>query len=166
MNIQRHNSVTNPKPVQAVQAPVKRADAREVASNANDTAVPPKVDAQPADSSASRLEAFSKKIEGRFESALSSNTLTPRQQEALEKERDRFHSMLARFESTYMDGAESGKMDKADGMQKLLANFAKSVNHIVAGTNAGEPTDTRVATPTDITRRGSGSNRGGIDIVG
>lgn len=166
MNIQRHNPVSAAKPVQAVQAPVKKADAREVASSANEPATPPKVESKPSETNGSRLEAFSKKIEGRFESALSSNNLTPRQQQALEKERDRFHSMLARFEAAYMDGAEGAKMDKNEGMQKLLANFAKSVNHIVAGNDAGQPADAGVVAPTNIAQRGSGANRGGIDIVG
>ncbi|MDZ4830621.1 MAG: hypothetical protein SGJ09_10555 [Phycisphaerae bacterium] len=166
MNIQRHNPVSATKPVQAIQAPVKKADSREVVSSATADVTKPTVENPPASAGHSRLEAFGKKIESRFENAMSSNNLSPRQQEALENERDRLHSMLARFEAAYMDGSEGGKMDTSGGMQKLLAEFAKNVNHIVGGTGAGAPTDKRVELPTTLTQRGSGSNRGGIDIVG
>jgi|GEM_PF-5015678 len=166
MNIQRHNPVSATKPVQAIQAPVKKADSREVVSSATADVTKPTVENPSASTGHSRLEAFGKKIEARFDNAMSSNNLSPRQHEALEKERDRFHSMLARFEAAYMDGAESGKMDKASGMQKLLAEFAKNVNHIVGGNGAGTPTDKGVEVPTALTQRGEGSSRRGIDIVG
>ena len=167
MNIQRHTPVSATNPAQAVQAPVKKADPREVVATANDVSAKTPVEKAPTSPGHPRLEAFSKKIEARFENALSAEGLSPRQQQALEKERDRFHSMIARFEAAYMDGAESGKMDKSNGMQKLLADFAKTVNHIVAGGESGVPTDKKVMdAPTAMSHRAAKPGRDGINVVG
>ncbi len=144
MKIHSQSQVNAAKPVSAVPAPVKKNDPREVAFG---TGVPTgKPEDAPAAGGHARLDAFAQKIEKRFENALASKDLTPRQQQALEKERDRFHSMIARFEAAYMDGAEGAKMDKAEGMQKLLENFGKSVGHIVSGGSPDVADDAPAAT--------------------
>ncbi len=136
MKIHSQSSVNASKPVSAVPAPTKKNDAREVAFG---TGVPTPTgsnEVEPAAGGHARLDAFTQKVEKRFEHALQAKDLSPRQQQALEKERDRFHSMVARFEAAYMDGADSAKMNKAEGLEKLMQSFTKSVNHIVSG---GEP---------------------------
>ena len=102
----------------------------------------------------------------RFENALASQDLTPRQQQALEKERDRFHSLFSRYEAAYMDGADSAKMDKLEGMQKLLANFSKSVNHIVSGGEPAPTTDTSTAKSAQPQGRVAARGPDGVDLVG
>jgi hypothetical protein len=113
-----------------------------------------------------RLEAYASKIEKRFESALSSKGLSTRQRDALEKERDRFQSLLSRFESAYLDSADpSKKKEAAAGMQKLLANFGKSVTHILKGgeTTGAEPAPRTTQPNTAL----NGARRSGrVDVVG
>lgn len=163
MKIHSQSPVSAAKPVSAVPAPIKKNDPREVAFG---TGVPTgKPDDAPATGGHARLDAFAQKIEKRFENALASKDLTPRQQQALEKERDRFHSMIARFEAAYMDGADSAKMDKAEGLQKLMASFTKSVNHILAGGADVVENAPKVPYPT-AADLGTGRTRGGIDTVG
>lgn len=152
MKIHSHNPVSASRPVNAPQPAARKADAREAGS------------ASPTPNGHARLDAFASKVEKRLENALSNESLSPRQKAALEKERDDFHSLLARFESAYMDGAEGAKMDKADGMQKLLAHFSKSINHILAGGTPDAPKGT--PTPIDPTGTTHGAGRGSIDLVG
>lgn len=155
MKIHSHNSVPASKPVQAAQSAPRKNDAREAVPAA---AVPTGNGETPSAPSQTRLDAYAQKIEKRFDSALASNALSPRQQQALEQERDRFHSMIARFEAAYMESPESAKMDKAAGMQKLLDSFGKSVSHILSGGEVAAQ-----AAPTTNTAQRPG--RGGIDTT-
>lgn len=164
MSISSHNAVSGIRPVNAAQSLAKRTDPREAAPGAGVPADKGQPQPAPTAEGHARLDAFSKKIEGRFEHALNSQKLSPRQREALEQERDRFQSLLARFESAYLDGAEGPRKDAALGIQKLLQNFSKSVNHIVAGGVATKPDD---GTPTTAASTSSTTNvRGKIDLVG
>lgn len=166
MKIHSHIPVSGTKPVNATQPLVKKGDARDVSFGAG----VPTPEGKPADAPAgtghARLDAFTQKVEKRFENALQSKDLSPRQQQALEKERDRFHSMVARFEAAYMDGTDSAKMNKADGLEKLLQSFGKSVSHILSG---GEPTGTpgdHGTTQPAVKPQGGGRGRDGVDLVG
>lgn len=166
MSISSHNAVSGIRPVNAAQSLSKRTDPREAAFGAGVPVDKGQPQAAPTAEGNARLEAFSKKIESRFESALNSEKLSPRQREALEQERDRFHSLLARFESAYLDGAEGPRKDAADGIHKLLQNFSKSVNHIVSGGVVTKPDD-GTPTPTAATSASTTfSGRGKIDLVG
>lgn len=166
MKIHSHNQVSATNPVRATQPQAKKSESRDLASGASVHPADAQKAGAPAGDGHARLDAFSKKIEKRFEGALAKADLTPRQRQALEQERDRFQSMIARFEAAYLDGAEAGKLDAAQGMQKLLQSFSKSVTHILSG---GEPTSTP-DDPTSVnstaTNPGAGRGRGGIDLVG
>jgi hypothetical protein len=108
-----------------------------------------------------RLEAFAKRIETRFESALASRDLTPRQRAALEQERDRFHALLNRFQSAYLDGEHKGGRAAVQGMNKLLEQFSGTVNHILSGGAAhGGPS------PVPGDAQGPIDSHRGIDTVG
>ncbi len=74
--------------------------------------------------------------------------------------------MVARFEAAYMDGADSAKMNKAEGLQKLLASFSKSVNHIVSGGDPKVADDAPKNVYPTAVALGTGRARGGIDTVG
>jgi hypothetical protein len=162
MSISSQNSVSGIRPVTAVQPFAKRVESREATfgagvptTNAGDHTVPPANDGH------ARLDAFSKRIESRFEQAIQSQNLSPRQTAALQQERDRFQSLLSRFEAAYLGGAEGPRADAADGIQRLLANFSKSVNHILTG---GESNETPID-PIDPSTAQNGG-RGSIDLVG
>jgi len=162
MSISSQNSVSGIRPVTAAQPFAKRAESREATfgagvptTNTGDSAVPP------ANEGHARLDAFSKQVESRFEHAINSRDLTPRQSAALQQERDRFHSLLSRFEAAYLDGAEGPRADAADGIQRLLANFSKSVNHILTG---GESDETPIQPNAPSTAHNSG--RGSVDLIG
>jgi len=166
MKIHSHNAVNAPQPISPVHAPAKRNDPREVAFGAGVATPTGKPTDEPGGSGHARLDAFVEKLENRFNSALKSSDLSPRQQQALENERDRFHSMIARFEAAYLDGAESAKMDKAEGLSKLLEKFSKSVNHIVSGGDVQAPKDSpRMIDPAPVAD-GASRARGGIDTLG
>jgi hypothetical protein len=151
MKIHSHTPVNATKPIQTVASTPKRTDAKSDAPFG--AGVPSAGGEQPTSPNAgatTRLEAFSQKIEKRFEQAFSSKDLSPRQQQALETERDRFHSMLARYESAYLDTREGPKLGQAEGMQKLLANFGKSIAHILSGgeaSNDAQAPDAPTRTP-------------------
>ena len=164
MSISSHNAVSGIRPVNAAQPLAKRTDPREAAPGAGVPADKGQPEVAPKAEGHARLDAFSKKIESRFENALNSQKLSPRQREALEQERDRFQSLIARFESAYLDGAEGPRKDATEGIQKLLQNFSKSVNHIVSGGVLTKPDD-GTAVPTAGTSTTSGA-RGKIDLVG
>jgi hypothetical protein len=162
MSISSQNSVSGIRPVAAAQPFAKRVESREVTfgagvptTNTGDLAVPPANDGH------TRLDAFSKRIESRFEHAIQSQNLTPRQSAALQQERDRFQSLLSRFEAAYLGGAEGPRADAADGIQRLLANFSKSVNHILGG---GESDETPIQPNDPSTVQSSG--RGSVDLIG
>lgn len=166
MKIHSHTPVSGTKPVNAVQPQAKKSDPRELAFGAGVPVAGGKPDGAPTADGHARLEAFSKKIEKRFEGALAKEDLSPRQRQALEKERDRFHSMMARFEAAFLDGAEGPKGDAMQGMQKLLQSFGKSVGHIMAGGEHTATTDAPKSTPAATNVRAGGRGREGIDLVG
>lgn len=162
MSISSQNGVSGVRPVNAAQSLPKRTDPRETNFGAGVPADLGKPEAAPAQEGHARLDAFSKKLETRFEGALKNENLSVRQREALQQERDRFHSLIARFESAYLDGAEGSKKNAADGIKKLVESFSKSVNHIVAGGEIPTPTDGSGST----TGTTNNAGRGHIDLVG
>jgi hypothetical protein len=116
-----------------------------------------------------RLEAFAQKIEARFENALASQSLSARQREALEGQREEFHALIARFEAAYLDGDHASLRSTIDGMQKLLDHFGVRVSHILSGGNdagaaRGRDAGARDAQAPD--RSAATLKRGGIDTLG
>ncbi|MBL8863764.1 MAG: hypothetical protein JNK02_17375 [Planctomycetes bacterium] len=165
MKIHGHNPVSGAKPVNPIQSAARQGLAREKSPAA---AGPARAEAPAQEPTGhARLDAFAGKLAQRFEAALSAQDLSPRQRLALEEQRDAFRSMISRFQDAYLSGAEAGKKDAAEGMQKLLAQFGKNVSHILAGgTTTGPGPTTPGTTDSSVIPAAGGGRTGGLDVVG
>lgn len=164
MNISSISNGAGQKPVITAQ-PVLRSEAAKAAFGAGvrETDATTPASSDPANP---RLDAFAQRIESRFKAVLESESLSPRQREALEGQYEKFQSMLNRFEAAYLDGRRTPGEGAQQGMQRLLDRFSNSVNHILAGGDA--PKDpSGGSTPGSVARPiGIDGNHGRIDKVG
>ncbi len=165
MKIPSTNHAAGYKPAVPVHGAARKSETPQTTPVADARAANAAVPSTPAASGNPRLEAFAKKIEARFQNAIATNNLTPRQHEALQAEHDRFQTMLSRFQNAYLNGQESAGMDPAQGMQKLLEHFGKSVTHILSGGTPAAPEGTP-ASGTGTPGGDAANTRGRIDTLG
>jgi hypothetical protein len=84
-----------------------------------------------------RLADFASKIDKRFQDAIGAKELSPRQQAALAKAQDHFHSMIARLDDASHNRGGTESTPK-EGLNKILDLFTASVGNILSGGGADQ----------------------------